>query len=363
MNILVLGGTGAMGSSIIDILVNSGHQLVVTSRKKRNSFPNVKYIQGNAKDKFFLDQLLQISRWDAIIDFMVYSTEEFGGKYRKFLNSTDQYIYLSSARVYANSEDFINEDSSRLLDTIKDKDYLRSDEYAIAKARQEDLLFYSGKKNWTIVRPYITYNTNRLQLGVLEKEYWLYDVMKGRPIVFSEDIANKYTTLTHGKDVANSIASLVGEEKALGEHFHVTSNDSILWKDVLSIYYDEVSKNGYISPEPILQKRNEFLSWYPGYYQVIYDREYHRKFDNSKISKFVNVKSFIPANEGLRRSIQEFINTPNFNSIDWNSAAIKGGLTGHNVKLSEIKTARDKMKYQLNRFRNCLKVRTLFNEL
>ena len=60
------------------------------------------------------------------------------------------------------------------LITYKDEEYLKTDEYALSKARQEDILHRSGKNNWTVIRPYITYSEIRLQLGVLEKELWLY---------------------------------------------------------------------------------------------------------------------------------------------------------------------------------------------
>lgn len=51
---------------------------------------------------------------------------------------------------------------------------LSIDEYAITKAHQENLLINSKNKNWTIIRPYITYSEQRLQLGTFEKEDWLY---------------------------------------------------------------------------------------------------------------------------------------------------------------------------------------------
>ena len=53
---------------------------------------------------------------------------------------------------------------------------------------EENLLFNSEKNNFTIIRPTITYNTQRLQLGVLEKENWLYRALHGRAIVFSDDV-------------------------------------------------------------------------------------------------------------------------------------------------------------------------------
>ena len=54
-------------------------------------------------------------------------------------------MFLSSSRVYASQESPIREDSMRLLDVSHDSIYLKTDEYALAKARQEDILRKSGK--------------------------------------------------------------------------------------------------------------------------------------------------------------------------------------------------------------------------
>ena len=110
------------------------------------------------------------------------------------------------------------------------------------------MLINSTKKNWTIIRPYITYSEERLQLGVLEKEAWLYRAMHNRPIVSSADINNKVTTLTYGFDVAKGINAIIGQEAAFGEAFHITSSGSITWNNVLEIYTNVLEKHlGYSS--------------------------------------------------------------------------------------------------------------------
>ena len=71
---------------------------------------------------------------------MVYGTDEFKLKIDLFLEHTGQYIYISSSRVYANENKCITEKSKRLLDICEDDEYLKTDEYALVKARQENLL-------------------------------------------------------------------------------------------------------------------------------------------------------------------------------------------------------------------------------
>ena len=174
MKILILGGTGAMGVHLVNLLSsNPNCRITVTSRSRREGKDNVSYVQGNGHDIAFLNTLLK-DKYDVIVDFMNYHTEEFRERYRILLNACGQFVYLSSSRVYADSDSPITEESPRLLDVTTDAEYLRTDEYALAKARQENLLRESEHKNWTIIRPYITYSEIRLQLGVLEKEAWLY---------------------------------------------------------------------------------------------------------------------------------------------------------------------------------------------
>jgi len=169
MKILMLGGTGAMGVPLGKILVEKGHSVYVTSRTAHSSQNKINYILGNAQDdSFFKDTLKEV--WDVIIDFMAYSTVTFKRRLDSLLDATSQYVFLSSARVYSQSEVPITEETPRLLDVLTDETYLKTDEYALSKARQENLLRDSGRQNWTVIRPSITFSEIRLQLGVLEKE-------------------------------------------------------------------------------------------------------------------------------------------------------------------------------------------------
>lgn len=164
MRILVLGGTGAMGSHVCRRLAARGELITCTTRRECAPEPGIEYVVGDAHDDEFLDRLLE-DNWDDIVDFMVWSTEDFRKRYRALLAATDQYIFTSSYRVYVDSP-AIHESSPRLLDVVDDLEYLAADECALPKACCEDLLFNDGRCNWTIVRPAITYDggVGRLQL-------------------------------------------------------------------------------------------------------------------------------------------------------------------------------------------------------
>ena len=349
MKILILGGTGAMGNHLVDLLRDTDNEIVITTRSNRKSSHNLRYVIGNAKDDKFLNKILQ-EWWDVIIDFMVYTTIDFKSRVERLLKSTSQYVFLSSARVYVDSKEPIKETSPRLLDVSTDKEFLSSDEYSLAKARQEDILKNSGKNNWTIIRPYITYSSNRLQLGILEKEDWLYRALKGRTIVFSEDINSKVTTLTYGLDVARGIKAVIGNPNTLSETFHITSNTSLQWSEILNIYLDVIEKHLGFRPKVILENLDNFQIYHPATYQIKYDRFFDRKFDNEKIGAYVDVFDFSSTNEGLKICLEEFIKHPLFKQINWRAEALKDRKTKDFAKLREIQGVKQKVKYLLYRY-------------
>jgi len=347
--VLILGGTGAMGEHLVTMLAQRGDKVVVTTRRECQSSHNIEYVQGNALDRNFLDRML-VQEWDAIVDFMVYSTPSFEQRVGALLANTKQYIYLSSARVYADSDAPIKEHFPRLLDSSDDEQFLSTDEYSLAKARQEDILRKSEFSNWTIVRPYITYSEQRLQLGVLEKEAWLYRAMKGRTIVFSEDIASKLSTLTYGLDVATGIAALIGEPKALGQAYHITQLQATSWLNVLDIYLDVLEKFLGKRPKVLLLGMNDFSRCKRAEFQIRYDRLFDRVFDNSKVSEFVSTESFLPIEKGLILCLERFLQQPSFNNIDWRSEAIKDRYTGERASFFEPVSWKQRIKYLIYRF-------------
>lgn len=350
MKVLVLGGTGAMGAHLVELLAVKGASVTVTSRTTRTNNGAITFINGDAKDFAFLKSLLTES-WDAIVDFMVYTTEEFKIRSDILLSATGHYFYLSSARVYAESETLITETSPRLLDITQDKAYLSTDEYALTKARQEDILFRSQHKNWTIIRPYITYSANRLQLGVLEKEDWLFRSLQGRTLVTLAEIQDKHTTLTHGADVAAGMAALIGNPLALCEAFHITAPQSVRWGQVLDTYLNILKRHLGFKPKVASQTLDDFTRWRKGRYQIIYDRLYQRKFDNQKINRFINTNRFTAPLPGLQQSLEQFLqNTPAaFNPISWRAEAIKDRQLKEHARLEEIPGSKNKLKYLLFR--------------
>lgn len=351
MPVLILGGTGAIGSFLVDILNLNGKKVFVTTRRNIIDKNNIKYIQGNAHDINFLSRICS-QKWDTIIDFMSYKTEEFNERIILLLKSTKHYVYISSARVYADKEHPIKETTSRLLDVSNDKEYLNTDEYALTKARQEDILKRQSVKNYTIVRPYITYGEKRFQLGVLEKEEWLYRALQGRTIVFPKDLLDKRTTMTSGYDVAHFIYKLIENPNVKGKTFHVTNSLSITWKEIINIYKKIIEKETGKKIKIQLVSNDSFLKcrYADLKYQLIYDRLYNRVFDTRKEEKIIDITKFVTIESGLETSLKTFLRAPKYNYINWIYEAKKDRLTNEITPLPEIGGIRNKIKYLIYRY-------------
>ena len=235
--ILLLGGTGAIGASVAPELLRRGFSVYITSRSAHASNePGVTYLQGNAKDEAFLDELLA-ERFDAIIDFMIYTTESFSARYEKLLSSTEHYVFLSSYRVYGdNGSKPITEQSPRLLDSVNDPEYLKTDEYGLTKARQENILRAGTRKNFTIIRPAITYAGDRFQLGTMEANEFLVRVKDHKTVIFPKEMLKKQATMTWAGDVGKMIARLVLNEKAYGETYTAATAEHHTWGEILKTY-------------------------------------------------------------------------------------------------------------------------------
>lgn len=290
--VLVLGGTGTMGKYLVPKLTQKEYQVDVLSLddvESKNS--NLKYIKGNGFDEEFVNELLK-NKYDAIVDFLIYNTPSFKAKIPQFLSNTDQYVYLSSYRVFADSSP-ITERSPRLLETSKDEVFLASDDYSLHKATGEDNLRKSGFKNFTIVRPAITYSSIRCQLVTLERNLILPAIRENKPVLLPEAARNVEGTMSWGGDVAEMINRLVFNEKALGEDFNVTTSEHHKWGEIADYYKDIFGlKSEWVSEKEYFDFRTDVgPEWRQTYiWQLHFDRLFNRIMDNSKILTTTGLK-------------------------------------------------------------------------
>lgn len=304
--ILVIGGTGAMGVYVVPELVKMGYEVHVPSLEDTTSpeGANPKFFKANMKDIDTLKEVLA-QKYDAIIDYLVYPEYEFHDRYKLFLDNTSHYIYLSSYRIYA-GDCPINEESGRLLDVMTDKNYLDmwGREYSLYKAVGEDVLRNSGYKNWSIVRPAITYSQRRFQLVTLEAYAVVNRALDGKKLVLPKEAKNVRGTMSWAGDVAKMFTGILFNERAYGEAFTFATAENHTWGEIADIYNELtglecvwVDKEDYcdiINPDLIQVK-----------WQLEYDRLFDRVIDNSKILDVAGMKQedFMSLKDGLAKEL------------------------------------------------------------
>lgn len=348
MKILLLGGTGAIGRDLSLALSRENVKIFITSRSKHTSVNSVHYIQGNAKDKAFLSTIL-VEKFDAIVDFMNYTEQEFRDSISILLRSTSCYYFLSSSRVYANSIEPITEASSTLLETATDSEYKASNEYGLTKAKEENILRNSNYKNWVILRPYIIYSDSRFQLGALEKEDWLFRVLEGKSIVMQKSLLQKTTTLTYSSDAAEVISSIILTNKSRQHIFNIVGSYKCqaTWGEVLQIYKEilEEKLNRKIRVFLLSDTQSKQLRKGKAYFQTSFDRMYNRIFDNSSITAFKCSESYIPIREGLNKSLDNFLENPRFQFVNYAQEALIDRFTGEWSNIFKISGFKHKIMY------------------
>ena len=181
-----------------------------------------------------------------------------------------------------------------------------SDDYSVYKARGENILRALPNRNWTIVRPAITYSYLRNQLVTLEAPDTVGRAFAGKAVVLPEQARDVQATMSWGGDVARMIAGLLFNERARGEAFTVATAEHHSWGEIADYYKAIcnleavwVDKKDYIrilQPDPY----NFGARW-----QLEYDRLFDRIMDNSKVlaATGISQSELTPLYDGLEREI------------------------------------------------------------
>ena len=182
-----------------------------------------------------------------------------------------------------------------------------SDDYSIYKARGEEMLKVYPRKNWTVVRPSITYSLQRNQLVTLEVANTTARALAGRSTILPIQAKDVQGTMTWAGDAARMLAALLFNELALGEAYSLSTAEHHTWGEIAEMYHDICGLNSvWVDEEDYLQV------WAKGYigarWQLEYDRLFNRVMDNSKVlaATGISQESLRPLYDGLAYEIGRF---------------------------------------------------------
>jgi nucleoside-diphosphate-sugar epimerase len=295
--VLLIAGGGTLGTYTAKELLNKGCAVdVICLEDYTSNNPKLCYHKAKA-DLNYLTEFLKDKYYDGIVNFIHYYVPEMYKPVHKLLTSkTDQLIFLSSYRVYAESKQPLTEESPFLADVVEDEEFLKSEDYAVPKAICEKFLREeSGTKNWTVVRPVISFSDKRFDLVTVSGHEIIDAARSGKTVILPEAAKNLTAGLDWAGNSGKLIANLLFKKECLGEAYTVSSGQNLTWGEVADIYTRLTGVNFRWTDT------EEYVSTGHGGNGLFYDRLYDRAVDNTKILKTTGLKKedFTSIEEGI----------------------------------------------------------------
>ena len=309
MKVLLIGGTGTISSAITRLLVKKGYDTYILNRGSRNeTLPEgVKTICADINNEAEAAEKLRGMKFDAVCDFIGFVPSQLERDYRLFNGKTKQFMYISSASAYHKPvRHYEITEGTTLANPYW--------EYSRNKIACEEYLMKMYRENGfpvTIIRPSHTYDERSVPLGVHgDKGSWqvLKRMIDGKPVIIHGDGTSLWT-ITFNKDFAVAFVGLIGNPHAIGEAFHITSDESVTWNQIYKTIADALGVE--LKPYYVSSRMLQDLSHYDFEGSPIGDKANTVVFDNSKVKAAVpEFKAVIRAEEGIRRCVENVLAHP-----------------------------------------------------
>ena len=315
MKILFIGGTGTISMAITRLLAQQGHDLYLLNRGTRSDeIPSgVKTIIADISNEEETAKKLEGMTFDCVGEFIGFVPEQLQRDFRLFKDKTRQFIYISSASAYQKPpKGYVITEETPLENPYW--------EYSRNKIACEDLLMDLYRNEGfpvTIVRPSHTYDDRSVPMGVHgDGGSWqvVKRIKEGKPVIIHGDGTSLWT-ITHNSDFAKAYVGLIGNPKAIGEAFQITSDESVSWNEIYGAVAEALGvelKPYYVSSQTLVD-----MSSYDFLGSLIGDKSNSVVFDNSKVKALVpDFRAEVSAKEGIRMTVQNVLAHPEYQNED-----------------------------------------------
>ncbi|MBN1464787.1 SDR family oxidoreductase [candidate division KSB1 bacterium] len=308
MKVLFIGGTGVISSACSQAAFERGIDLYLLNRGQTSrSVPKgAKLIKADARQRDSLFAAVQGRQFDAVVDWIAFTPDHVQMDVDVFAGRTGQFIFISSASAY-------QKPPPRL--PITEETPLENPfwQYSRDKIACERLLMqrYEDGFPTTIVRPSHTYDRTLLPC---RGGWTTIDRMRnGQRVVIHGDGTSLWT-LTHHRDFARGFIGLLGNEKAIGQAYHITSDEWLTWNQI----YATLAQAAGATVLPVYVPSTVINEWDAEVGAgLLGDKMHSLIFDNSKIKSLVpDFSCTIPFAEGATEMIAWYDANPALKIID-----------------------------------------------
>jgi nucleoside-diphosphate-sugar epimerase len=322
MNVLLIGGTGAISQAVSELAVQRGHTVWLLNRNKSSipPAPGTRAIIADKNDRAGMRQALAGPRFDVVANFIAYNAEDVQKDVELFAEKTSQYIVISSASAYQKPPNYHVVTES----TPVHNPYWEYSRNKIALENAAMRAYRSQGFPVTIVRPSYTYAKTVVPGVLFGMSFHQFDrIRQGKPIIVHGD-GQSLWQMTHNEDFAKGFVGLFGNSRALGETFHITSDEVMTWDQIFHTMGRALGhevKLAHIPVEFISRAAPQACDGLKG------DKMYSIVLDNTKIKTVVpDYRASITFFEGMRRCAAWYEKNP--------QAGVKGAEGG--VKTDQL---------------------------
>lgn len=309
MKVLFIGGTGIISSACSQLVVERGIELYLLNRGQtaRPVPKGVHILHGDIRDKTSVSSVLGRETFDVVVNWIAFTPDHIEADLGLFRNRTQQYVFISSASVYQTPPVNLPVTESTPLDNPHW-------EYSRAKIACEERLIQAYRKERfpiTIVRPSHTYDCTLLPM---HGGYTVVDRMRKSKQVIVHGDGSSLWVLTHHRDFAKGFVGLLGNNRAIGEVFHITSDEWLTWNQIFEIVAQAAGVKARIVHIPSDMIARFDPDWGAS---LLGDKTHSMIFDNSKIKQVVpDFSVTIPFARGAEEIIHWYDSDPSRQVID-----------------------------------------------
>ena len=299
MKVLFIGGTGNISTDCAELLYQRGHEIYVVTRGRSFVPPQYHSVRADRKDPVAMRAALNGVAPEAVLNFLGYDLAEVQSDVALFAGTIQQYVFISSTTVY--------EKPPRCL-PITEESPLGNPfwEYAQKKLECERWLMERHAQAQfpvTIIRPSHTYSRKWIPNPLSSSSYtFAARLEQGKPVYVPDRGENPWT-LTASSDFAVGLGGLIGNAAAIGEAFHITSDEVLTWNQIVA---EIASALGVSSPRVVPVSTDVICRVAPQMTGTLKgDKSHPGVFDNSKLNRFV--PDFLPRKSfraGVRESVE-----------------------------------------------------------
>jgi len=247
-----------------------------------------------------------------VVDWIAYTVDDIERDIRLFNGRVAQFVFISSASAYQKPpKHYLITEQTPL-----ENPFWKYSQDKIACEKRLSQEFHDSGFPVTIIRPSLTYGPSQVPLigASWAHPYTVVDRMKrGQKVIIPGDGTSLWI-LTWNGDFAKGLIGLLGNAKAIGEAFHITSDEVLSWNQIfLEVYQALGAKPNvvHIPSDLIVAHDPEQLGGLVG------DKIHSVVFDNSKVKSLVpDFVCEVNWAEGVRKSLAWFEAHAEFQTID-----------------------------------------------